>query len=325
MRTRQPAQQRTPRVAFVLSGGGSHGAAQIGMLYALLEAGVHPDLIVGCSIGALNSVSLAINPTLERLTHMRERWLSFDSHDLAGSRRAWVVNLARRADHLAEPVGLVKLIREEFPIRDLGETQVPVHIVTTNLETARTAWWSTGDPVQVVLASAALPGLLPPVRLDGSLHVDGGVLDPVPVQHALDLGARTVVVLDVSGRPSGAKERMNQLEVLLHSFTISRYGNLPEPLLHPGQQVLRMPRAPQLDRVGSRDFRHTAELVDAGYETARSWLTTGPGAALTGTAEFPARRSLPTRVRALMRRGRGAAAELPWASASVVDRSGELA
>src|SRR5581483_7211106 len=113
------------------------------------------------------------------------------------------------------------LLAQCVPIADLSETAIPCHVVTTDLIAGRATWWTSGDPVEVLSASACLPGLFAPVELDGSLHVDGGVSCPVPTQRALDLGAARVWVLDVARQFHGwAGERMTALDVLLESFAI---------------------------------------------------------------------------------------------------------
>jgi NTE family protein len=280
LRHRRAARDRElgrPREAFVLSGGGSLGAAQIGAMRALLEAGIRPDLLVGCSVGALNAAALAVDPTLERIEEMERVWRGIDrSHVFGRTRRlhpAPLLHAVRRDDHLYEPESLRALVRSWVPIKDLGDTAVPCHVVTTDLERGTAAWWSEGDPVEILSASACLPALFPPVRLGDSLHVDGGVTTPVPVERALELGAMRVWVLDVSGGALGRRgNRMSALDVLLQSFAISR-AQLDRPIsgLRPDQQVVRL-RRPEVGQLEMRDFSQTGRLMAAGYAVAREAL-----------------------------------------------------
>jgi NTE family protein len=184
-----------------------------------------------------------------------------------------LLNAVRRDDHLYEPEALRSLVRSWVPVADLAHTAVPCHVVTTDLERGLATWWSAGDPVEVLSASACLPALFPPVRLGDSLHVDGGVTAPVPVNRALELGAMRVWVLDVSGGVLGRRgARMTALDVLLHSFAISRSlldRQLPGP--HPDQQVIRL-RRPDVGHLEMRDFSQTARLMAAGYAVAREAL-----------------------------------------------------
>lgn len=265
------------REAVVLSGGGSLGAVQVGALRALLESGVQPDLLVGCSVGALHAAFLAVEPTLARVSELERVWRTLDRTDVFGRGRlaTGLIQVAvRKEDHLYEPHALRALVRRWVPVADLADTAVPCHVVTTDLLTGRTCWWDAGDPVDVLTASACLPALFSPVPLDGTLHVDGGVTCPVPVRRALELGAARTWVLDVSGGSLGRRdERMSALDVLLMSFAISRSrldrGD-EDPPTH--QRVVRLP---QLDVGGHelRDFSRTAPLMQAGYAVGRETVT----------------------------------------------------
>ena len=256
----------------MLSGGGSLGAVQIGALRALFEAGITPDVFVGCSVGALNAAAVAIDPTIARLNEVEQIWRSLDRKDVfGGNRRMLATHFLRGDDHLYEPDALRSLVRRAVPIVDLAETAVACHVVTTDLQTGAPCWWTTGDPVSVLTASACLPAVFPPVPLGGSLHVDGGVTCPVPTARALDLGAMRTWVIDVTGGSMGRRdERMNALDVLLLSFAITRGQLDAESVVRPGQRVARMPRL-DLDRHELRDFSQTPRLLDQGY-TAMSEL-----------------------------------------------------
>ncbi len=264
-----------PRDAVVLTGGGSLGATQVGALRALFEAGVRPDLFVGCSVGALNAAFLAVDPTPERLDELEVVWRKLDRGAVFGRGRQLsitqtLIAAVRRDDHLYEPDSLRHLVRTWVPVTDLGDTAVPCHVVTTDLLNGTPCWWSTGDPVTILTASACLPALFPPVPLGGSLHVDGGVTAPVPIERALDLGAARVWVLDASGGSLGRRDdRMTALDVLLQSFAISR-AHLDRPVIgmRPDQQVVRL-RRPDIGHVEMRDFSQTPRLMAAGYAVAR--------------------------------------------------------
>lgn len=277
-RAPRDSEPRRPKEAFVLSGGGSLGAAQVGALRGLFEAGIRPDLLVGCSVGALNAAFLAVDPTPERLDELERLWRKLDRADVFGRGRTLsathtLLKAVRRDDHLYEPDSLRNLVRSWVPLTDLAETAVPCHVVTTDLVSGTPCWWSSGDPVTVLTASACLPALFPPVQMGGSLHVDGGVVAPVPVDRALDLGAVRVWVLDVSGGSLGRRDdRMTALDVLLQSFAISR-SHLDRQVtgLRPDQQVIRM-RRPDLGPVEMRDFSQTPRLMAAGYAVAREAL-----------------------------------------------------
>jgi NTE family protein len=254
------------------------------MLRALLAAGVVPDLLVGCSVGALNAAFLACDPTLEQVDGLEAIWRSIErSNVFGGSRRTVAANVLRRSDHLYEADGLRALIRASMPITDLADTVVPVQVVTTDLGAGVPAWWTAGDPVEILSASACLPGVFPPVRIEGRLHVDGGVLCPVPTARALALGAADVWVLDASAHKAAPlPEHPTALEVLLASFAAARRA-LSEAGAAPGAgqtvHVLRAVLPPGLD---ARDFSQTPALIEAGAEAARSALAVVESEALAG-------------------------------------------
>jgi NTE family protein len=260
----------------VLSGGGRLGAAQVGALQALLDAGVVPDAVVGSSVGAINAAYFAMEPTTARLDDLARIWCGLSRSEVFPDNWFTVARrLARRASHIYSPERLQAMLAEAIPQCDLADAAIPCHVVTTDLHTGEAVWWSKGDPVQILSASACLPGLFPPVEIDGRMYVDGGVSCPVPTQRALDLGARRVWVLnlarDVAGFPR-AEQHMNALDVLLESFAISR-AHLAhrEPIHDPDQRIVRLPPLP-IDRRDLRDFSQTARLLEAGREAGKAMV-----------------------------------------------------
>ena len=267
-RHRRPDQAPGYHDAFVLSGGGSLGAIQVGALQSLMDAGIRPDVVIGCSVGGLNSAFLAVDPSRERLDALEELWLGLNRADIfPATRRSIAGHVVRRDTHLYEPHGLQDLVDRLVPATDLSALAIPIHIVTTDLFTGQPVWWTSGEPRQVLVASASLPGLFPPVALAGSMHVDGGVTCPVPVQRAMELGAERIWVMDVTGGSLGRRdERMTALDILLTSFAISRYRlaslEVPNP---PGPPIIPMPRV-ELGKHELRDFSRTKELIQLGRE-----------------------------------------------------------
>jgi predicted acylesterase/phospholipase RssA len=261
--------------AFVLSGGGSLGAAQVGALQAIFEAGIVPDVVVGCSVGALNAAYVAVEPTQARVNELENVWRGM-SRDLVFPDGRFTVarRLAGRADHLYSDSGLRGVIERCVPLADLSHTAIPVHVVTTDLRAGEPVWWTSGDPVDVLRASACLPGIFAPVPLAGSVHVDGGVSCPVPTQRALDLGAARVWVLDVAQNFHGwADDRMTAMDVLLESFAISRsHLGRREPVARGDQRVVALPPLRMAGRHDIRDFSKTSALVTAGREAGRAMV-----------------------------------------------------
>src|SRR4051812_35632560 len=173
------------KVAVVLSGGGNRGAAQVGMLRALVEAGVRPDVVVGTSVGSLNGAAFARDPSAAGVDDLEAVWLSLSRERLfADGRltRAW--RLASRASYLFGSEGLAEII-DGFGVHEFSELAVPLRIVASDLLSGAEAVFAAGPIKPALLATCALPGVYAPVEHDGRLLVDGGVINNVPVSHAL--------------------------------------------------------------------------------------------------------------------------------------------
>jgi NTE family protein len=185
-------------VAFVLGGGGVLGAVEVGMLRALLSRGIRPDLIVGTSIGAVNGVLVAADPS-ERVTgRLAALWASPQARAVYGSTPRQLATFARRGTHVHSPKPLRDmLLRELGGITDF--TDLPVHFecCAASIERAAEHWFFEGELVPAVLASSAVPGLMPPMRIDAEHFIDGGVVNSIPVGRAVELGAGVIYVLQV--------------------------------------------------------------------------------------------------------------------------------
>lgn len=294
--------------AVVLSGGGSLGSAQVGMLRALFEAGITPDLYVGASVGALNATFMAIDPTARRVDELETLWRSLVRGDVfGGTRRSQLGHLLRHHPNVYEPDALERLIRRGTgELTNLADAAAHVEIVTTDMNIGKPAWFSTGDPVAILAASCCLPGAFPPVRIGGHLHIDGGVLVPVPTQRALDLGAGRVWVLDVSAgllEEGSVHEKMSSIEVLFASFAVARAACQRELITTDPSQALH--HVTIKSRCDIRDFGRTDELIAAGHAAA----TTAIAAAVANEAAMAA---VATARRKLGRFGDARAARISW-------------
>jgi NTE family protein len=276
----RPAQgarrSRSPESAFVFPSGGSSGASQVGILRSLLEAGIRPDVVVGSSVGALNAAFFAMDPTIAQVDRLAAIWRGLSREDVFGRNRyGTITRVLLRQDHIYTPAALRALIARFCALTELADTKVPVHVVTTDLDNGVARWWETGPAIDILYASACLPGLFPPVMLGGHRHVDGGVLEPAPVQRAVDLDASTVYVLgEIVGPEDERPGRLTALDVLIRSFAISRYARLPEPtaLARAGQRVITVPGADTTD-IDITDFSHTGRIIDESRTRSRRFLT----------------------------------------------------
>src|ERR1700752_2828187 len=184
--------------AFVLGGGGVLGAAEVGMARALLEAGVHPDLVCGTSVGAINGAAIAADPTPEGAQHLLAIWDALAEEGvLDGTLIRRVAEVLRRRTSLHGNGALRRMLRDRLPAQTFEDLAVPFECVAARIERAREHWFSTGDLIEPVLASCALPGVFPPVRIGDEHFFDGGLVNSIPLDRAVALGAETVWVLHV--------------------------------------------------------------------------------------------------------------------------------
>jgi NTE family protein len=264
-----------PEIAFVMPAGGSTGAVQVGILQALTERGILPDVVVGCSVGALNAAFFAVDPSAARARQLVRVWQMLSRRDIFGAGGArTLARIIRSHDHIYDPRHLQSLIRSLVPLVDLADAAIPVHVVTTDLDLGVARWWTEGPAHELLYASACLPGLFPPFIIDGRRHVDGGVLEPVPVQRAIDTDARVIYVLgETFGPGQDAPSRLAALHVLLRSFGVSRYGRLPDPtsLARVGQRVVVVPGAPA-GGIDITDFSQSERLISDSVSRAHQFL-----------------------------------------------------
>jgi NTE family protein len=218
-------------VAFVLGGGGVLGAAEVGMLQALQEQGIRPDLVLGTSVGAINGVALAADPSgaVDRLVRL---WKGIGRADgpFSASLLERVATLARSRTYLHSSDGLLALLERTLPVRTFEALDLPFQCVAASIERARARWFSTGELLPAVLASAAVPGLLPPVLIDGEHHLDGGLVHSIPIGKAVELGATTIYVLHVGRIEQPLTVPTNPWEVGSVAFEIARRHRFVEEL-----------------------------------------------------------------------------------------------
>jgi len=254
-------------VGYVLGGGGSLGAVQVGMLQALGERDVPPDIVAGTSVGALNGAVLALEPksAANRLSHL---WARMSRERVfPGGLLAQARTLQHTRTHLFPSTGLSTVITD-FLGADLSfaDLTLPFAAVTTDIATAR----------------PAIPGIYPLVEI-GSLRLyDGGLVANVPMRQAVAMGARSLVVLDCNF-PGGIPEVSGSIaEVVFYTVlvTIRSQAILEAPLVAAEVPVVYL-HGPEPLRISPLDFRQTGTLIETAYEAARSFLDalhiSGPG------------------------------------------------
>ena len=168
---------------FALAGGANLGAVQVGMLSALLEAGIRPDAVIGTSVGALNAAYLATDPTPGGMERLADLWGSLRRREVFPlSLRGMTQALLARHYFFFPSVGLRRLIRRaRLGFARLEDAPIPLHVVATDLESGEAMVLSEGSVTDALLASAAIPAIIPPVEIGGRLLVDGGVVASIPM------------------------------------------------------------------------------------------------------------------------------------------------
>lgn len=266
--------------AFVLSGGGSLGAVQVGMLQALFQDGICPDLLIGTSVGAVNAAWVAGRPDYEGTLALGEIWLSLRRNDvfplspITGAR-----GLLGQTNHLISNDNLRSILEKHIPYERLEQASLPVHVVATELKSGRAAILSSGPSVPALLASTAIPGIFPTVTLGRREYVDGGVANHTPVTVALELGATRIYVLPV-GYPWLSQEPKNALGMALHALARIVEQKLDADVAaHRGNAEIHVLPACDIADVSPADFSHTKELIDWGYKQAHRYVTGAVGSA----------------------------------------------
>ena len=270
-------------VGYVLGGGGSLGAVQVGMLQALGERDVPPDIVAGTSVGSLNGAVLAQHPksAANRLSHL---WAKMTRDRVfPGGLLAQARTLQHTRTHLFPSTGLSTVITD-FLGADLSfaDLTLPFAAVTTDIATARPHVLRDGLLLPALLASSAIPGIFPPVELGSQRLYDGGLVANVPMRQAVAMGARSLVVLDCNFPGSIPEVSGSIAEVLFYTVmvTIRSQAVLEAPLVAAEVPVVYL-HGPEPLRISPLDFRQTGPLIETAYEAARSFLdqvhVTGPG------------------------------------------------
>jgi len=268
--------RRRPRRAIVLSGGGNLGALQVGMLRALVEAGITADVVLGCSIGAVNGAAFARSPDEEGIARLVAFWTRPESGEpvMPGSRLPPLVQLLRKGESLHAPDGLRSrldwLYGADATFEDLA---VPFQCVAAEVETAAETWFDSGPLVAPIMASSSLPAVYPATMIDGRRYLDGGVVNNVPVARAVELGCREIVVLHVGlhGRPDARIRR--PLDAALEAYWVARNARFANDLanLPAGVEAVILPPGDRPD-IRYDDFSHSAELIKRGHRNAVAFL-----------------------------------------------------
>ena len=263
--------------AFVLAGGGSLGAVQVGMLAALARRGIVPDLVVGASVGAINAAYYAAEPDERGVERLKRIWLKLRRTDVFPfSPLASILGFFGKTDHLIAPTPLRSLIESELPYKHLEDARLPCHVVATDALEGTDVVLSSGVAATALLASAAIPGVFPPVMLNGRFLLDGGVANNTPISTAIKLGATRLIVLPTGISCALQAPPRSALALALHALNLL----IMRQLVHDIERcagVAEVVTVPPLCPIATNpyDFSQSADLIRRAEAATRLWLRTG--------------------------------------------------
>lgn len=258
------------------------GAYEVGMLHALLEREIAPDLVVGNSVGALNGAAIAAEPALDTVARLREVWMSLDQSGVfAGSVFAGAANLVRTRTALHSNRPLRALIERLLPAKRFEDLKVPFQCVAACIERAEEHWFFEGPLADAILASSAVPGILPVIELNGEHFIDGGIVNSIPIGRAVELGANEIFVLHVGRTERPLSAPKNPWQVAMVAFEVARrhrfardMASLPEGVvahvLPTGEPA--PPRYDSLTQFRYRDFRSVSRRIESARRATGEYL-----------------------------------------------------
>ena len=262
--------------AFVLGGGGVLGSAEVGMLQALIERDVRPDLILGSSIGALNGAVVAANPGADAVRRLAETWGELQSRSVfSASLFGQVSNVVRHGTFLHSNEALRRLVGDAVTAPNIEDLAVKFQCVAASIERAGAHWFDSGPVADAVLASCAVPGLLPPVRIADEHFVDGGLVASVPVGRAVELGASRIFVLHVGRLEQPLRPPRRPWEVALVAFEIARRHQFVDDLTRVGgieTHILPSGGGVRPISIRYRDLSTVARRIEVAYQATSAYL-----------------------------------------------------
>ncbi|HIC7212069.1 patatin-like phospholipase family protein [Burkholderia stabilis] len=268
---------RPERTAFVFAGGGSLGAIEVGMLRELLNHGERPDFVVGASAGAINAAYFAGQPDGDGVAKLEALWCSIRRRDIMPfSMLGLLRTVLQNRAHLVEATALRMLLERHLRYQYVERASLPLHVVATDMLSGNEIVLSSGLVVDAVLASAAIPGVFPPVRIDDRLMVDGGVANNTPISIAVARGATRIVVLPAGFACALRKPPGSAIAQAMHALTLVIARQLVRDLAFYQSRaaICVVPPLCPLD-VSPYDYTRCKELIELAAERTRAWLGEG--------------------------------------------------
>jgi len=265
-----------PKTAFVFAGGGSFGAVQVGMLRSLTAHGITADMVVGSSVGAMNSAYYAGTPTIEGVERLAKIWRGLRRRDVFPISPRVLLGLMRRRDFLLGSEALYRLVHTHLPYRNLEDARIPVYIVATDLLSGDAVILSKGPAAQAIVASTAIPAAFAPVKFDERYLADGAITSCSPVKVAFMRGAERLIVLPTGYACARESPPQGAVASALHALTLLISRQVRSELESLDESVDFHVAPPLCPLMGSPyDFTQTADLIERGAASTEAWLADG--------------------------------------------------
>lgn len=263
------------KTAFVFSGGGSLGAIQVGMMRVLLASGVCPDFVVGASVGAINAAYFACAPDLDGVSALERIWVGIRRADIFPFSMANLFGLIKHPGSIVDPGGLRRVIGANLPCARIEETKIPLHIMATNQQ-GQAVRLSGGPAVEAILASTAIPGVFPPVQIDGDVLMDGAIAANTPVRLAAELGASRIIILPTGYACALKEPPRTVIGKALHAITLMITWQLMHELEVIPQEI-EVHLVPTLCPLAILpfDFSASRQLIERAAESSTKWIEAG--------------------------------------------------
>ena len=278
-RFRDLLRRKPRRTAFVLSGGGNLGALQVGMLRALIERRIEPDLVLGCSVGALNGAAIASDPSLAMVGRLQDLWRTIGEKDVmpAGLLPS-TLQLARKGVAIHDNANLRQVIEGLLVPRRFEDLQVPFQCVAAALAEGTETWFDEGPIVEPILASSAIPAVYPPVEIDGIKYLDGAIVNDVPVSRAVQLEADRIFVLHVGSWDRPRPEPKRPIDMAMYAYWLARRSRFQRDLagIPANIEVLVLPPG-GTPLIRYNDFGHSDEMIATAYQATSAFLDAQDG------------------------------------------------
>lgn len=261
-------------IGFVLGGGGALGSVQVGMAKALFERGIRPDLVTGTSIGSFNGAVIAADPdrAIERLEAFWRSSKREDSFPLKGIKP--ILHWRKTRKSFFPNDGLARSIRSvlgDYP--NIDDLKLPFGAVAIDVVHGSPVLFRAGELESALLASAAIPGIFPPVPRDGRLFYDGGLGNNVPMRDAIAMGAQSLVVLDTTSPTADLDPPAGLMDLFSYVTEVYARQMIVRDLAELGNIPILYPPSPAPGTMSPLDLDHTEALLASSYRDTVAYLT----------------------------------------------------